>query len=389
MGTGNVSRTRIPLRAASAALTVPLCVSVDELATGKSAACWVPTPGRALFSVRAARSCFLPGLPGAGCRTGPPPRPCVPRACPQGPVQRGRLGHWQPPLVPDGSVRRDVGRDPGTEQSHAHGEHFLGEHITQQRDLASQLEVADGRTGRACHVADEGTGQAVRVDVSPVLDASSRQSGDRSPQKPGGQRGAWPAGSRISPPRPVLASQVSCASCHSVSPPEWADAAGPASRKADDARTAVARVGTRPSALARGAERAASGSRRGPEPRPCVRVPLPQGDVGFRFRQREASFSGLLLTRPEPLRLLSGPRRSRSSWESSSRSRRPLSTSSLPVGRSRRSRRSQRSRPRPRSECSGGFELCAQGGAGPSAPTTPPQRPSSVLAVLTACPGWF
>lgn len=322
---------------------------------------------------------FLTGSSRGRVPYGPPSPTVRATGMSRGPVRRGRLGHWQPPLVPDGSVRRD----PGTEQSHAHGEHFLGEHVTQQRDLASQLEVADGRTGRACHVADEGTGQAVRVDVFPVLDASSRQSGDRSPQKPGGQRGAWPAGSRVSPPRPVLASQVSCASCHSVSPPEWADAAGPASRKADDARTAVARVGTRPSALARGAERAASGSRRGPEPRLCVRIPLPQGDVGFRFRQREASFSGLLLTRPEPLRLLSGPRRSRSSWESSSRSRRPLSTSSLPVGRS------QRSRPRPRSECSGGFELCAQGGAGPSAPTTPPQRPSSALVVLTACPGWF
>lgn len=100
-------------------------------------------------------------------------------------------GPVQPPLVPDGSVCRDAGRDPGTEQSHAHGEHFLGEHVAQQRDLASQLEVADGRTGRACHVADEGTGQAVRVDVFPVLDASSRAERGPEPSE------AWWAARRV------------------------------------------------------------------------------------------------------------------------------------------------------------------------------------------------
>lgn len=71
-------------------------------------------------------------------KPGPLPRLHVPQECRRwGPVQRGRHGHSQPLLVPDGSVHRGVGRGPGTDQSHVHEKHFLGEHITQQRDLAS------------------------------------------------------------------------------------------------------------------------------------------------------------------------------------------------------------------------------------------------------------
>lgn len=67
----------------------------------------------------------------------PTPRLRVPRG-PQGAVQRGRQGPWLRLLVPDGAVRRDMGRDPATDQSHAHREHFLGGHVTQQ---------AEGRVG--------------------------------------------------------------------------------------------------------------------------------------------------------------------------------------------------------------------------------------------------